>query len=175
MAGHCKVRNFQGIYFLFCQQLVCSSSTLYCNLLARNLPKLTDYRFFLIPEQSFFFFFFFFFAWDLYSLFFVQGVFMSSLKKSSPPKVSIPTPIAQGGTNYSIPTQEQHQQQIKTNYVFRAYFSYLYIVKWLFLSTRAGKIRCTLVLSAYRAPEVVSRKTKYCVPKIFKSSYMSLL
>ena len=72
---------------------------------------------------------------------------MSSLKKSPPPKVSIPTqnpsyinalkndsapplpPIAQGGTNYSIPIQEQHQQQIKTNYVCRAYFSYLYIVK----------------------------------------------
>ena len=32
------------------------------------------------------------FAWDLYSLFFIQGVFKSHLKnKSTPPKVPIPT------------------------------------------------------------------------------------
>ena len=32
----------------------------------------------------------FFFAWDLHSLFFIQGDFKSHLKKSPPPKVPIP-------------------------------------------------------------------------------------
>ena len=36
-------------------------------------------------------FFFFGGAWDLYSLFFIQGVFKSHIKKSPPPKVPIPT------------------------------------------------------------------------------------
>ena len=35
--------------------------------------------------------FFFFFAWDLYSLFFIQGVFKSHLKKSPPTEKPIPT------------------------------------------------------------------------------------
>ena len=34
---------------------------------------------------------FFFFAWDLYSLFFIQRVFKSHLKKITPPEVPIPT------------------------------------------------------------------------------------
>ena len=37
-------------------------------------------------------------------------------------------------------------------------------------TVRAGKIRCMLVSCAYCAPEVVSRRTKYCVPEIFISS-----
>ena len=39
---------------------------------------------------------------------------------------------------------------------------------------RAGKIRHTVVSCAYRVPEVVLRRTKYRVPKVFISSYLCL-
>ena len=49
----------------------------------------TDYQKFIgVGDQHSLFFFF---AWDLYSLFFILGVFKSHLKKSPPPKVPIPT------------------------------------------------------------------------------------
>ena len=44
----------------------------------------------------------------------------------------------------------------------------------IWLTFRAGKIRCTVVPCAYCVPEVVSRRMKYCVPKIFISSYLYL-
>ena len=48
----------------------------------------------------------------------------------------------------------------------------LYFIIWIFCHRRARKIRCTVVSCAYRVPEVVSRRMKYCVPKIFISSYL---
>ena len=43
-----------------------------------------------------------------------------------------------------------------------------------YCKVRAGKIRRTVVSCAYRVPEVVLRRTKYRVPKIFISSYLYL-
>ena len=37
---------------------------------------------------------------------------------------------------------------------------------------KVGNIRCMLVPSAYDAPKLALRRTKYCVPKMSISSYL---
>ena len=64
--------------------------------------------------------------------------------------------------------------------IYYYYYYYIIIIVIIIINivdaaaVRAERIRCTLVLCGYLAPEVVSRRTKYSVPKIFISSYLYL-
>ena len=70
-------------------------------------------------------------------------------------------------TNFSYPLERKSMCAYYVRSYARVYIRTYYV-------GRAGKIRRTVVQCTYRVPEVVSRRTKYHVPKIFISSDLCL-